>query len=61
MDHVSCQKLVFRPWESPRPIDNDLYGSEITIGVDTALNIALESIDRLKSLPLHTEERFRLR
>jgi 6-phosphofructokinase 1 len=30
-------------------IDNDLYGSEITIGVDTALNIALESIDRLKT------------
>jgi 6-phosphofructokinase 1 len=29
-------------------IDNDLYGSDITIGVDTALNIALESIDRLK-------------
>jgi 6-phosphofructokinase 1 len=29
-------------------IDNDLLGSEITIGVDTALNIALEAIDRLK-------------
>lgn len=29
-------------------IDNDLYGSELTIGVDTALNIALEAIDRLK-------------
>ncbi len=29
-------------------IDNDLYGSEITIGVDTALNIGLEAIDRLK-------------
>ena len=29
-------------------IDNDLGGSEITIGVDTALNIALEAIDRLK-------------
>jgi 6-phosphofructokinase 1 len=29
-------------------IDNDLAGSDITIGVDTALNIALESIDRLK-------------
>jgi 6-phosphofructokinase 1 len=29
-------------------IDNDLYGSEITIGVDTALNIALEAVDRLK-------------
>ena len=29
-------------------IDNDLYGSEICIGVDTALNIALEAIDQLK-------------
>ena len=29
-------------------IDNDLTGSEITLGVDTALNVALESIDRLK-------------
>jgi 6-phosphofructokinase 1 len=29
-------------------IDNDLYGSETCIGVDTALNIALEAIDRLK-------------
>jgi 6-phosphofructokinase 1 len=30
-------------------IDNDLPGSEITIGVDTALNIALEAVDRLKT------------
>lgn len=30
-------------------IDNDLSGSDITIGVDTALNIALEAIDRLKT------------
>ncbi len=29
-------------------IDNDLVGSDITIGVDTALNIALKAIDRLK-------------
>ena len=29
-------------------IDNDLYGSEMAIGVDTALNIALEAMDRLK-------------
>ncbi|MAT44618.1 MAG: 6-phosphofructokinase [Anaerolineaceae bacterium] len=29
-------------------IDNDLYGSDITIGVDTALNVALEAVDRLK-------------
>ncbi|MGH9379940.1 MAG: ATP-dependent 6-phosphofructokinase [Thermoanaerobaculia bacterium] len=30
-------------------IDNDLHGSEITIGADTALNVALEAIDRLKT------------
>lgn len=30
-------------------IDNDLCGSEVTIGVDTALNIAVEAIDRLKT------------
>jgi len=30
-------------------IDNDLTGSDVTIGVDTALNIALEAIDRLKT------------
>ena len=29
-------------------IDNDLVGSDITIGTDTALNVALEAIDRLK-------------
>jgi len=30
-------------------IDNDLYGSDITIGAYTALSIALEAIDRLKT------------
>jgi 6-phosphofructokinase 1 len=29
-------------------IDNDLVGSDITIGVDTALNVGLEAIDRLR-------------
>jgi 6-phosphofructokinase 1 len=29
-------------------IDNDLVGSDQTLGVDTALNIAIEAIDRLK-------------
>jgi 6-phosphofructokinase 1 len=30
-------------------IDNDVYGFDRTLGVDTALNIALEAIDRLKT------------
>ena len=30
-------------------IDNDLVGTDITLGVDTALNIVLEAIDRIRS------------
>jgi 6-phosphofructokinase 1 len=30
-------------------IDNDLLGSDITIGADSAINVALEAIDRLKT------------
>jgi len=31
----------------PKTIDNDVNGTEITFGFDTALNIAMEAIDRL--------------
>lgn len=41
-------KLEFPVIGIASTIDNDLYGSEMTIGVDTALNVALEAIDRLK-------------
>ena len=30
-------------------IDNDLVGTDVTIGVDTAVNITLEAIDRLRT------------
>jgi 6-phosphofructokinase 1 len=30
-------------------IDNDLYGTELCIGVDTALNTAMEAVDRLRA------------
>ncbi|HLZ49745.1 MAG TPA: ATP-dependent 6-phosphofructokinase [Candidatus Acidoferrum sp.] len=39
-------------------IDNDLFGSEMTIGVDTALNVALESIDRIKVTAASHERAF---
>lgn len=32
----------------PATIDNDLYGSDYTIGFDTAINTALEAIDRIR-------------
>lgn len=33
----------------PKTIDNDIWGTEITFGFDTAVNIATEAIDRLHS------------
>lgn len=32
----------------PGTIDNDLYGTDYTIGFDTAINTAIEAIDRLR-------------
>lgn len=33
----------------PKTIDNDVFGTDITFGFDTAVNIATEAIDRLHS------------
>src|ERR1700682_3240707 len=33
----------------PSTIDNDLYGNDVSIGADTAINITLEAIDRLRT------------
>ena len=32
----------------PGTIDNDIYGTDLTIGFDTAVNTALESIDKIR-------------
>ena len=44
---------LFRIWDGrvigvPATIDNDIYGTDGTIGFDTALNTALEAIDRIR-------------
>jgi 6-phosphofructokinase 1 len=47
--NYALSKLGFPVIGIASTIDNDLVGSDTTIGVDTALNIALEAIDRLKT------------
>jgi 6-phosphofructokinase 1 len=39
----------FRVAGVPSTIDNDLYGTDVSIGSDTAVNITLEAIDRLRT------------
>lgn len=42
----------------PGTIDNDLYGTDITIGFDTAVNSALEAVDRIRDTASSLERLF---
>ena len=42
----------------PGTIDNDLYGTDFTIGYDTAVNTALEAIDRIRDTASTMERLF---
>lgn len=42
----------------PGTIDNDVYGSDYTIGFDTAVNCALNAIDRIRDTALSHERLF---
>ena len=42
----------------PGTIDNDLFGTDYTIGFDTAINTAMESIDRLRDTATSHERLF---
>lgn len=43
---------------APGTIDNDLYGTDYTIGFDTALNTALDAIDRIRDTAASHERVF---
>jgi 6-phosphofructokinase 1 len=42
----------------PTTIDNDVYGTDYTVGFDTAINTALEAIDRIRDTALSHERLF---
>jgi 6-phosphofructokinase 1 len=46
---ASLAREGFRVVGVPSTIDNDLYGNDVSIGCDTAINITLEAIDRLRT------------
>lgn len=43
-----CQEFGMPTVGAPGTIDNDLYGTDYTIGFDTAVNTALDAIDRIR-------------
>ncbi len=46
---VSLQSFGVPVLTLPKTIDNDVFGTDVTFGFDTAVNIATEAIDRLHS------------
>jgi 6-phosphofructokinase 1 len=46
--HLLWQEHGFPIMGVPGTIDNDIAGTDLTIGFDTAVNIALEAIDRIR-------------
>ncbi|MGZ3723018.1 MAG: 6-phosphofructokinase [Bdellovibrionales bacterium] len=46
--HLLAQEHGLQVVGIPGTIDNDIFGTEETIGFDTALNTALEAIDRIR-------------
>jgi 6-phosphofructokinase 1 len=46
--HLLNQEHGIKVVGVPGTIDNDIYGSDNTIGFDTAVNIALDAIDRIR-------------
>ncbi len=46
--HIFAQEYDFPIIGCPGTIDNDLYGTDFTIGYDTAINTAMEAIDKIK-------------
>ena len=45
---AALERLGFPVVGIPASIDNDVYGTDISIGVDTALNTILDAIDKLR-------------
>lgn len=46
--HVLAQRYHIPTIGFPASIDNDLYGTDFTLGFDTAVNTALDAIDKLR-------------
>ena len=46
---TKLHQMGVNPVGVPKTIDNDLYGTDLTFGFDTAVQIATEAIDRLHS------------
>lgn len=56
--HALCKEFNFPVVHIPASIDNDLFGTDETIGFDTAVNTAVDAIDRIRDTATSHERIF---
>ena len=56
--HIIATKYNFPVIGIPATIDNDINGVDICLGVDTAVNVALESLDKIRDTATSLERIF---
>ncbi|MFA6281256.1 MAG: ATP-dependent 6-phosphofructokinase [Candidatus Omnitrophota bacterium] len=56
--HLLCEKYGIPVIGAPATIDNDVNGVDLTIGTDTALNVALDAIDKIRDTAISLERIF---
>lgn len=56
--HILEQKHKVKIMGIPSTIDNDIFGTDFTIGFDTAINSALEAVDRIRDTASSLERHF---
>ncbi len=56
--HILSREYGIRVIGIPATIDNDVNGVDISIGVDTALNVALDALDKIRDTAMSLERIF---
>ena len=56
--HIFATKFNYPVIGVPATIDNDIYGVDLSIGADTALNVALDALDKIRDTATSLERIF---
>ena len=56
--HILAEKYIIPVIGIPATIDNDINGVELTLGADTALNVALDALDKIRDTATSLERIF---
>jgi len=55
---IFCKEFKFPVIGVPATIDNDIMGTDLTLGADTAVNVALDAIDKIRDTATSLERIF---